>query len=153
MCKSILTHIKTDNLTIQKCAQEDCDFVNWNNPIPVVAAIIEYKHKMLLVRKSDWPKKTYGLVTGFLESKESPKDAIKREIYEEVNLSSSLPELVGIYPFEAMNQLLIVYSVMCQGDLKLDEELSDYKMIDKTDFKPWSFGTGFAVKDWILNQK
>ena len=43
-----------------------CGWVHWDNPIPVVAALIEYQGKVLLARNRAWPEKMFALVTGFL---------------------------------------------------------------------------------------
>ena len=44
-----------------------CGFIHWDNPVPVVAAIVEHEGAVILARNRDWPEKMYGLVTGFLE--------------------------------------------------------------------------------------
>ena len=45
-----------------------CDFTHWNNPTPVLAAVIEYEGKILLARNAAWPGKMYALITGFMEA-------------------------------------------------------------------------------------
>ena len=57
-----------------------CDYVFWNNPTPVVAAIIELNDTIILVRNKGWPEKMYGLITGFLEKGEPPEAGILREL-------------------------------------------------------------------------
>eukprot|EP01041_Mallomonas_annulata_P015749 gene15749-33254_t len=32
-----------------------CDFTHWNNPTPVLAAVIEYNGQILLARNAAWP--------------------------------------------------------------------------------------------------
>jgi len=60
--------------------------------------------------------------------------------------------LVGLYPYAQMNQLLIVYHVRAEGDITLGEELDAYKVIPVHRLKPWPFGTGPAVRDWLESQ-
>ena len=48
------------------CSSETCDYVYYDNPTPVVAALIEHGGTVLLVRGKGWPEKWYGLVTGQL---------------------------------------------------------------------------------------
>lgn len=57
-----------------------CGWVHWDNPAPVVAAVIEYQDRVLLARNAAWPEKMFALVTGFLERDESPQDAVAREV-------------------------------------------------------------------------
>ncbi len=131
------------------CVSEQCHFVHWDNPVPVVAAIIMDEKNVVLVRNRGWPEKVFGLVTGFLEKNENPEEAVLREIKEELGLSGGVTRMIGLYPFEAMNQLLIVYEVRASGDIVLGEELEAYKRVPVERLRPWPFGTGHAVRDWL----
>lgn len=51
----------------QRCIAIDCGYVHWDNPVPVVAAIVELDGTVILARNKSWPEKMYGLITGFLE--------------------------------------------------------------------------------------
>jgi hypothetical protein len=57
-----------------------CGFTHWNNPTPVLAAVIEYDGQVLLARNAAWPGKMYALITGFMEAGETPQEGIMREI-------------------------------------------------------------------------
>lgn len=151
MCATELTTIEIEHRNRQSCPSEACNFTDWNNPTPVVAAIIEWNNKVLLVHNTEWPDKVFGLVTGFLEEKEAPEQAIAREIKEELNLRAETVSLVGAYAFEHMNQVIIAYHAECSGEITLNEELDDYKLLDRSKLKPWGFGTGLAVKDWLAS--
>jgi ADP-ribose pyrophosphatase YjhB (NUDIX family) len=84
-----------------------CGWTHWNNPTPVLAAIIEYRGQVLLARNAAWPHKMYALITGFMEAGETPQEGIAREIKEETNLDASELNLVGVYDFQRMNQVII----------------------------------------------
>ncbi len=131
------------------CSSDTCGFVHWDNPVPVVAAIAVYGDSVLLVRNMGWPEKIFGLVNGFLEKDESPEEAVIREIQEELGLKGSVKRLIGLYPFSAMNQLIIAYEVNAEGNIELGEELEEYKLVPVEKLRPWPFGTGLAVKDWL----
>ena len=47
-----------------------CGWTHWNNPTPVLAAIVEVGGKVLLARNAAWPVKMFALITGFM-AKES----------------------------------------------------------------------------------
>jgi NAD+ diphosphatase len=36
--------------------------------------------------------------------------------------------------------------------LALNEELSDYRLVEPKDIVPWELGTGPAVKDWLARR-
>jgi len=136
------------------CPGEACGFVHWANPIPVVSAIVERDSRVVLVRSHGWPDSWYGLIAGFLETGESPEDGMLREIREELGIGSRLNRLIGVYPFELMNQIIFVYHVIADdGDIRLcTEELADYKEVPIDKLQPWSRGTGPAVRDWLASR-
>ncbi len=150
-CGGGLNKVEIDGAQRLRCADGDCGFVYWNNPLPVVAAIIEHEGMMLLVRNVGWPEKLFGLVTGFLEQGEAPRDGVAREVKEELGLDTSHVDLVGLYPFERQNQLIIAFYLRCEGRVVLNDELAEVKRVPRERLRPWPFGTGLAVADWIAS--
>ena len=75
-----------------------------------------------------------------------------REVKEELDLDGEIVELVGVYDFFRMNQVIIVYHVRATGKVTLSEELIDYKKLPAENVKPWASGTGQAVKDWLAKR-
>lgn len=126
-----------------------CGYVHWDNPVPVVAAIVEHEGAVILARNKQWPEKMYGLVAGFLEKDEAPEEGVKREVKEELDLDASAAHLVGLYPFARRNELIIAYHVPATGTVRLNEELADVRRIAPEKLRPWDFGTGLAVADWL----
>jgi len=136
------------------CPNQDCGFVHWDNPVPVVAAVVEWKGCVVLVRSHGWPEKWYGLVTGFLEKNESPEAGVLREVKEELGLEAGLISYIGTYPFFLRNQLILAYHLKAKGEeIVLEkEELEGYKAIPIAKVKPWPSATGIALKDWLVDQ-
>jgi len=136
------------------CPDSKCGYVNWNNPAPVVAAVAERDGGIVLVQSHGWPRKWFGLITGFLEQGEMPEAAVLREVKEEIGLEATLENYIGMYPFYEMNQLILAYHVrVAAGPIVLDEtELRDYREIAIQDARPWRMGTGLALKDWLMSQ-
>jgi len=149
-CGSELVLRDAGGLARPTCPAEDCGFVLWDNPVPVVAALVEYDGRVLLARNVAWPEKSFGLVTGFLERDEAPEQAVAREVAEELGLVATAVTLIGLYPFTQKNQLLIAYHVAAEGRIVLNEELAEVRLIELERLKAWDFGTGFAVRDWLL---
>ena len=132
------------------CGNAECAHLTYLSPIPVVAAIVERDGEIILVRSHGWPESWYGLVTGFLEMRETTEDAAKREVAEELGLQAGECRLVGIYPFADMNQIIIAYHIRAEGEIVLDRnELADFKRVPIDRLKPWPFGTGAAVRDFL----
>jgi NAD+ diphosphatase len=131
------------------CPDPECGFVHWNNPLPVVAAIVEVDGKILLARNAAWPEGMFALITGFLENGETPEEGIAREVKEETSLVADSVELVGVYEFIRKNELIIAYHVKASGTIALSPELLEYRLMDPPSLKPWRAGTGHAVADWM----
>ena len=126
-----------------------CGFTHWNNPTPVLAAIVEYQGQVLLARNALWPAKMFALITGFMEAGESAQEGIAREVKEETNLDVQSLDLVGVYDFQRMNQVIIAFHTVCTGEVKLSPELIDYRLYDLPELKCWPAGTGYALAEWL----
>ena len=126
-----------------------CGYTHWNNPVPVLAAVIDYDGQILLARNAAWPGKMYALITGFMEAGESPQEGIAREVAEETSLEVSALNLIGVYDFQRMNQVIIAYHALAHGEIALSSELAEYKLYTPETVKCWPAGTGYALADWL----
>ncbi|MFG6466535.1 NUDIX domain-containing protein [Roseateles sp. BYS87W] len=132
-----------------------CEFTHWNNPTPVLAAVIECADRdgqVLLARNAAWPGRFFGLVTGFLEAGEAPEDGIRREIAEETSLQVTALNLLGVWDFQRMNQIIIAYHAQAQGEICLSPELAEYKLLAPQDVRCWPQGTGQALAQWLRSR-
>lgn len=134
------------------CDGSGCGFVHWDNPVPVVAAIVEHEGKIILARNVAWPRQFYALITGFLEAGESPEIGVQREVAEELGLEPLGANFVGLYDFFRKNQLIIAYHVPARGTVTLNEELDDWKHLAFDEVGYWPGGTGYALRDWLQAQ-
>lgn len=132
-----------------RCADTGCGYVFWDNPVPVVAAVVEHDGALILARNAAWPPKMFGLVTGFLEPNEHPEDGVLREVKEELDLDGEVRGFVGTYPFRRMNQLVLTYHVAAGGPITLNEELAEYRRLPPEQVRYWPASTGWALKDWL----
>lgn len=124
----------------------------WENPTPVIAALVEYDGKVLLARNAAWREGMFSVITGYLEKGETPEACALREVQEELGLEGRIAGYIGHYIFRRANQLILAFHVVAEGTVRLSEELADYRLIPKEKLKPWSFGTGDAVRDWLRSQ-
>jgi NAD+ diphosphatase len=134
------------------CVAEGCGRVIYDNPTPVVAAIVERSGCVVLARAHNFPEKWFGLVTGFLERGEAPAEGVLREVKEELGLDGVIVDLVGVYPFTMMNQVIIAYHVRAEGEIALGAELAAFKMVPLEKLRPWPLGTGDAVRDFLARR-
>jgi ADP-ribose pyrophosphatase YjhB (NUDIX family) len=91
----------------------------------------------------------FALITGFMEAGETPQEGIAREVKEETSLVVDSLELVGVYDFQRMNQIIVAYHVVARGEIVLSPELAEYRLYRPEDIRCWRAGTGYAVADWL----
>lgn len=151
-CGGPLQTSEIDGKARRCCSASGCSYIFWNNPVPVIAAIVELDDAIILARNKNWPEKMYGLITGFLEQGETPDTAVCREVQEELALEVVSVDFIGNYSFFEMNQLLLAYHVFASGRIVLGEELAEIKRVPIDRLKPWSIGTGPAVRDWLTRR-
>ena len=130
-CAAPLGEIKVRGEVRSTCSAS-CGFVHYDNPTPVVAAVVEHNGMIVLAHNRAWPpafRSFYGLITGFLERGESAEQCALREVKEELDLVGTGAALIGVYPFEQMNQVIIAYHVPANGTVTLNEELDDIRHV------------------------
>ena len=157
MCASRLTPLSAveDGGAKTRLRCPACDWTHWNNPTPVLAAVIELADRagqLLLARNAAWPGRMFGLITGFMEAGESPTQGISREVAEETSLQVDSLDLIGVYDFKRMNQLIIAYHAVARGDIALSPELAEYRLFDAAEVRCWRAGTGYALADWLTSR-
>lgn len=126
-----------------------CDFTHWNNPTPVLAAIVQVDGLVLLARNAAWESRMFGVITGFMEAGETPEEGIRREIAEETGLSVTSLKLLAVHDFQRQNQVIVTYLAQAQGEIRLSPELAEYKLLPPEKVKCWPAGTGLAMADWL----
>ncbi len=129
-----------------------CDFTHWNNPTPVLAAVVECIDRggqILLARNAAWTHRMFALITGFMEAGETPQAGVAREVTEETALTVDAVSLIGVYDFQRMNQVIIAYHAQARGEIVLSPELAEYKLFAPANVRCWPAGTGYALADWL----
>ena len=135
--------------TTRRACSEQCGYVQWGNPIPAIGAIVEHDGDIILARNAAWPAGMFALVAGYLEPREDPVHAVKREVREELGLEVVATELIGNYIFEEKNEVMLCYHATATGTIALGAELAEYRRVKPAKLRPWRRGTGFAVADWM----
>ncbi len=133
-----------------RCAA--CGYTHWNNPTPVLAAVVEYQGHVLLARNAAWSGRAFALITGFMEAGETAQAGIAREVKEETDLDVTALDLIGVYDFQRMNQVIIAFHVVAEGEVRLSPELAEYKLYRPEAVKCWPAGTGYALADWLRSR-
>jgi len=156
-CGSNLTSRSIDDVNRLVCSNAGCHFIYWNNPVPVVAALVKNNEHYIIAHNKAWPKGIYSLITGYLEQNETPEQAVIRETREELGLDAEIIRYIGHYSFFKKNQLILCYELTASGTVTLNHELSDWKsltpeQLTEYDFRPLSI-TQQIIRDWREQNK
>lgn len=152
-CAGVLEARDIDGLQRRACVSPGCRFVHWDNPVPVVAALVQYQGKIVLARNVQWPDGTFSLITGYLERNEAPETAVVREVKEELGLDSTVTGSIGNYSLNEKNQVILAYSLIASGDLKIGGEIVEVRHLSREELRRWQFGrltlTAEIVERWL----
>ena len=141
MCAAPLVERRKDRI---ECSAS-CGFVNYDNPTPVAAVVVEFEDKIVLAHNRSWSGAFNGLITGFVDHGEGAAECAVREVKEELDLDAAPPTLIGVYPFERMNQIIVGYHVQATGVITLNPETYYVNEVPVS----WSFGR-FAQLSFLV---
>lgn len=151
-CGSALQQKLIDGVERLTCSKHDCHFVHWNNPVPVVAALVQHEGKYIIARNVQWPAQIYSVITGYLEAGEAPEQAVVREVHEELGLDGQIVRFIGNYAFYKKNQLILAYEVQASGSVVTNHELAEVKLLSPAELAEYDFGpllvTKRIIQDW-----
>lgn len=153
LCASPLALRVLDEFERLVCSTPHCQFVHWNNPVPVVAALVQYSGQVILARNAQWRGPVFSLITGYLERDETPEQAVLRELHEELGLQGKITTFIGHYSAFKKNQLILAYCVQAQGEIKLGKEIAEVRLLTNTELGRYNFGdlqiTAQIVSDFL----
>ncbi len=113
----------------QVCPSPECGFVHWDNPVPVVAALVQQGDSIVLARNALWPRGIFSVVTGYLEKNETPEVGALREVAEELGVEGEVTAFLGHYMVFEKNQLILAFAVRVNSEIKIGEEIAEYKLV------------------------
>jgi NAD+ diphosphatase len=153
-CRSALATAPRGGRERRVCPAPDCGFVFWNNPIPIVASIVEREDGVVLVRSRGAPATWFGLVAGFLEPGERPLEGACREVLEEIGVEGIEPTFIDVQPFELRNQIIFTYHmrIPTTSITLCPQELDAYRIVPIDELIPWNRGTGPALSRWLATR-
>lgn len=131
-----------------------CDFVHYLNPKLVSNVLPERDGRVLLLRRGIEP--SYGrwaFPGGYLELGESAQEGAEREALEEVGLTVTAGELLGVYTRVAHGVVVLVFrSALVSGQPVAGAETLEMRWFGPDEI-PWDElafeTTAAALRDWL----
>ena len=88
----------------------ECAYIQYDNPLVVVGAVVTYQDRILLCRRAIEPRRGYWtLPAGFLENDESTEAGAARESREEACIEVAIDGLFTVFSVPHINQVHMIY--------------------------------------------
>lgn len=153
-CKAKLQRNSIDGRIRSTCP--NCGFVFWNNPKPVVSVLLyNDSEEILMLQRASEPLKDYWcLPGGYINYDETPPEAIKREVREEIGIDDLVPEgLIGVYRIDndprGVN-IDIIYRSRIPGKVVLSDEHRNYGFFSVDNLpEEIAYKHRDAINDWL----
>ena len=98
-----------------------CGWTHWNNPTPVLAAVIECADRdgqILLARNAAWPAQDVRADHRLHGSRrDARRTASRARSRKRPRSQVDALNLIGVYDFQRMNQVIIAYHAVARGEV------------------------------------
>lgn len=123
------------DLNRRVCRNEHCRFETYPRIEPAVIVLVVSGSKCLLARQEAFPKGYFAPVAGFVESGETPEQAVSREVFEEVGLIVERVSYAAAQPWPFPSSLMFGYiaHVFPDQQIRLSEELEQALWVDQNE--------------------
>lgn len=144
MCRGKLVKGFIDGVNRLVC--KECGWINYINPLPVIACLVSNKKtEILLIKRKVTPSVgRWALPGGFIELNETPEKAGKRELFEETGIRANSGRLIGTelqksgmygYVLVIGMEFIAKKSKIIPGDDAADAKFTPLKKLPKIPFK------------------
>ncbi len=138
---------------------QNCEICAFNNPKATVTAIIIKGNKLLVLKRNEEPfKGKWDLPGGYMSGNiESAEEALKRELKEEFGIDNIkltfIRSTTGSAQWKNKNYATFnnFYLTEIEGEIKLNEENSEYTYVDLKDINPKdnAFESNQEMVSWV----
>ncbi|MBI2552454.1 GNAT family N-acetyltransferase [Candidatus Uhrbacteria bacterium] len=137
-----------DNTTCELCAFE--------NPKPTATAIVIRDGKILVAKRNEEPfKDQWDFLGGYLHKGETPEQALRRELKEELGVGVRSETLIGAFPGTASYKdhkypvLSFAYLAELQGEPRLNHENSELAWVPLKELNTIAFDSNQDILTYL----
>lgn len=132
-----------------------CNFISYPRISPAIITAIIRDNKLLLAHNTNFPKKRYSVIAGFLEPGETFEDCVSREVWEETKIKVKNIKYFGSQPWPFPDSLMVAFTCEYEnGELTVDgKEIDDASWYTVNEFPNIPFKGSIARKliDWFAD--
>jgi NAD+ diphosphatase len=100
---------------------DQCKTEHFPRADPVVIMLVTHSERCLVARQARWPARQISALAGFIEPGETPEDAVRREVFEEVGLRIGVVHYLGAQPWPFPLSLMLGFQCESQSlDIHVD---------------------------------
>jgi len=135
----------------QRLVCPDCNYVQYENPLIVVGAVVTWEDKVLLCKRAINPRKGFWTIpAGFLELHEAAAHGAIRETREEAGAEIEIDALLAVYNVPRISQVQLIYRArLLKPEISAGVE-SEAVELYEWDRIPWD-ELAFASVHWALH--
>ncbi len=131
----------------------DCGHVFYENPKPVVGAVVSHDGRVLLCRRAIEPRRGYWtLPAGYMELGETAEEGARREVQEEAGAVIETDGILALFSISRIGQIQIIYRGRFAGAgrpvFEAGEESLEVGLFAWSDI-PWG-ALAFPTVRWAL---
>jgi len=132
LCGKVLTRGEREGRVRAFCADDECGYVFYQNPVPAAGGIIVENDRILLVKRAHPPRIGWWcLPAGYMEWNEHPEMTAVREVEEETGLQVKLDGFFEVYSGAddpRSNAVLLLYlATVTGGELRAADDAMDVR--------------------------
>jgi len=131
--------------------RDQCLLCSFENPKLAVTAICIREGNLLVARRNEEPyKDEWDFIGGYVQKDETPEEALKREMFEELNIHAVVTP-IGAFSGTATYQdhrfpvLNLGYLVAFEGDIQLNEENSEISWVPINELSTIAFDSNQKI--------
>lgn len=137
-------------------ANNDCLLCSFENPKPTATAIIIKDNKILVAKRNEEPfKGQWDFLGGYMQKEETPEQALRRELKEELGTGVRSATLIGSFPGTASYKdrrfpvLSFAYLVELEGEIILNDENSEVAWISLASLDTIAFDSNIKILKYL----
>ena len=134
----------------------DCLLCSFENPKPTVTAIAIRDGKILVAKRNEAPfKGEWDFLGGYIQKEETPEEALRRELKEELGTGVCGVTFIGSFPGTASYKdrsfpvLSFAYLVELEGEMVLNHENSEVAWIPLASLDTIAFDSNVKILKYL----